>query len=359
MPTDRRQLTLYAEKAPELLAITDPEQNIMRRDPTTDYCVKLEGGLCGVHKQYGENFLGDACYFYPRTTRDFAGTALMGASLSCPETLRLMLEEAEPFALQETTASRLPGFMPKPLAEGVTWESAQKIMAMFMALAQDETQSPEAIMARVIRISLHLSHVPQVEWLHHLPLLIEATETTMPATPAPSDPHALLYALGVLIMRGPNTRRPRLEETIRAIEAGLDCTLNWQTRDMAYGQHAGQAYSHLQARWHMGASEALAPPLRRWIQGQFAAAAWPFAGFAGTTLAERATVLAVRFATVRLALMCRVELDGTPPSQEMVIATIQGISRFMDHLADAELSRLIYRDAGWLENEARLLGLVQ
>ena len=28
------------------------------------------------------------------------------------------------------------------------------------------------------------------------------------------------------------------------------------------------------------------------------------------------------------------------------------------HLADAELSRLIYRDAGWLNNEGRLLGLI-
>ena len=358
MPTDRRQRDLYAEKAPELLAATDPEQNIMRRDPVTDYCVKLEGGLCGVHKQYGDNFLGDACYFYPRTTRDLGGTALMGASLSCPESLRLVLEEPNPFALQETTVPRLPGFMPKPLAEGVSWEAAQATMADFMALAQDETQSPEAIMTQVVRISLHLSHMPQTEWLTHLPTLIEATEPHTPTTPTPSDPFALLYALGVLIMRGPNTRRPRLEETIRAIEAGLDCNLNWEARDMSYGSHAGQAYQYLQARWNMGAKDALAPTLRRWIQGQFAAGAWPFAGFAGTTLAERATVLAVRFATVRLALMCRIELDGTPPSQDVVIATIQGISRFMDHLADAELSRLIYRDAGWLENEARLVGLV-
>ena len=358
MPTDTRQRAIYAEKAPELLDVTDPEQKIMRRDPVTDYCVKLEGGICGIHKQYGTDFLGDACYFYPRTTRDIGGRPLMGASLSCPEVLRLVLEEPAPFTIQYASVPRLPGFLPKPLAEGVSAESAHAIMAMFMALAQDETLSPEAIMARVIHVSLRLNTYPQPEWEARLPALITDSAQLLPAPPTPSDPYALLYGLGVLIMRGPNTRRPRLEASIRAIEAGLDCQLDWQARDMSYGPHANQAWNQLQARWHRGAGDVLAPTLRRWIQGQFAAGAWPFAGFAGTTLAERATVLAVRFATVRLALMAQVELDGTPPSQEVVIATIQGISRFMDHLADAELSRLIYRDAGWLENESRLLGLI-
>src|SRR6185369_3566751 len=62
---------MYEEKAPELLSAVagEPGQYVMRRDPKTDYCVKFTGGLCGIQQQYGEAFLGEACYFYPRMTR--------------------------------------------------------------------------------------------------------------------------------------------------------------------------------------------------------------------------------------------------------------------------------------------------
>lgn len=353
MPTDSRQRALYTERAPELLAAIDTQTRTMKRNAGTDYCVKLQGGMCGIHQAYGEHFLSDACYFYPRITRDFNGMSLMSASLSCPEIVRLALEEPHPFALQETTLNRLPITQPKPLPEGMSWERARAIMAAFMHLAQREDRSPETMMAQIIHASLRLNESPQRDWQADL----SASASPEPLS-LPSDPYALLYALGVLMMRGPATKRSRLETSIRAIEEHLDCTLDWENRDMRYGPNAGRAWNRLQARWNLQARTALAPSLRRWIQAQLASSAWPFAGFAGTTLAERTTVLAVRFATVRLALMARVELDGTPPTHETVIATIQGIARFMDHLADADLSRLIYRDAGWLNNESRLLGLV-
>ena len=72
MQMDAVTLERYREKAPELLAAVESEpdgSHIMRKDPATGFCVKLEGGLCGIHKTHGETFLGDACYFYPRVTR--------------------------------------------------------------------------------------------------------------------------------------------------------------------------------------------------------------------------------------------------------------------------------------------------
>src|SRR5690349_1055310 len=72
MQVDDVTLARYRKDAPELLGAVEASQEapwIMRKDPATNFCVKLEGGLCGIHKQYGDAFLSDACHFYPRVTR--------------------------------------------------------------------------------------------------------------------------------------------------------------------------------------------------------------------------------------------------------------------------------------------------
>jgi lysine-N-methylase len=106
-------LQKYEKDAPELLEVvtTDTATNvmIMKRDAGTDYCVKYSEGWCGVHQQYGTDFLGDACHFYPRSTRQLGQHVVMNASLSCPEVVRLALydEKADAsYSIQPVT--RLP-----------------------------------------------------------------------------------------------------------------------------------------------------------------------------------------------------------------------------------------------------------
>ncbi|MBY0406929.1 MAG: flagellin lysine-N-methylase, partial [Rickettsiales bacterium] len=94
MQVDEDTVNRYRNEAPELLAAVEPAEEtpwIMRKDPDTGYCIKLDGGLCGIHKQYGDRFLGDACHFYPRITRTLGSATLMTATLSCPEITRLAL----------------------------------------------------------------------------------------------------------------------------------------------------------------------------------------------------------------------------------------------------------------------------
>src|SRR5579885_2432723 len=72
MQLDAAMRARYASEAPELLeAVADDGAGgfIMKRDPQTDFCVKFENGLCGIQQKYGTAFLGDACHFYPRSTR--------------------------------------------------------------------------------------------------------------------------------------------------------------------------------------------------------------------------------------------------------------------------------------------------
>ncbi len=71
----------------------------------------------------------------------------------------------------------------------------------------------------------------------------------------------------------------------------------------------------------------------------------PFSGL-GRTLKEKGTIIAVRFATVRLAVQSHLLEHGTMDEAQMV-TIVQSLARFMDHLADPELSMNLYKDAGW------------
>ena len=95
----------------------------------------------------------------------------------------------------------------------------------------------------------------------------------------------------------------------------------------------------------------MAPILKRWLQAQITMSSFPFSGF-GRDLQERAVTLAIRFATLRLALMSAPSLE-----QSEVIRIVQSFSRFIDHLADPELSMLAYKELGWT-SLARLRGVV-
>jgi hypothetical protein len=109
-------------------------------------------------------------------------------------------------------------------------------------------------------------------------------------------------------------------------------------------------------RWQKKAAAALDGTLKRWIAAQLSMASFPFAGFGGDVL-ERAIILAVRFATVKLALKAQVDENGVPPPPEKVVEVVQSIARFTDHLADPTFSIMAYNEVGW-SKERRLRALV-
>ncbi|NBX03087.1 MAG: hypothetical protein EBR02_03280 [Alphaproteobacteria bacterium] len=52
MQVDEATLSRYQQNAPELLDAVEKDNDgslIMRKSPETGYCVKLDGGLCGIH----------------------------------------------------------------------------------------------------------------------------------------------------------------------------------------------------------------------------------------------------------------------------------------------------------------------
>lgn len=359
MQLDDTRFALYQSKAPELLsAVTSGEAaHIMRRDPATDYCVKFEGGLCGIHKKYGTDFLGDACHFYPRITRKFGDTYLQSASLSCPEIVRLALYGDTPFVPSSVVTDRTPTQMKEYLPEGITADQAIELQHLFVNAVADESVSPEHALMRLHTVGQSLSTLPQKEWPSAAPFFLRMADGRLLEPEHDSaDGYRLVQILEGLVGAAKPSSRPRLDETRKEMQNTLGIRIAANTFDILSESGDFGTYSRLCALWKKSAANQMAPILRRWLQAQLTMMGFPFSGF-GTTLNERTMLLAGRFATLRLALMSAMDKQGTPPDAATTVRIVQSLSRFIDHLAEPAFTLLAYEEAGW-NDPARLRGLV-
>ena len=221
--------------------------------------------------------------------------------------------------------ARTPGIRRDILPEGTTSEQLLAVMDEFMSIAADTTRSPETIMGYIIAT------------------ICEGMDA---GAAKPTNAHAIYYALALTEAFTNEPRRERLDDVMQVMEQQLGCIFARDERNLNVAADAASKLAQLNLRWHRGAGEALAPMLRRWIQAQLAMTAFPFGGLSGLNAFEHLAVLVQRFVTMRLALMCHVADDG---SIEMATAlrVVQVLSRFMDHLADAKLTQMIFRDMAW------------
>ena len=360
MQVDAPRKKLYEKDAPELLdAITSGESEIiMRRDPETDHCVKFDNGLCGIHKKYGTKFLGDACHFYPRATRKLSKRIVMTAALSCPEITRLAIFGDNPFELRDVKVDRVPVEL-KNYSESKDGIEDIELIQKFIELAGDENYSPERSLAIILTICKSLKSQPQDKWPEAFDFYQKIAQSLLLSPKGHfSDYYRLVNILVALIQASKKTERLRLDETVSTMENTLKIRIDRQTLQIkSYSGGDFTAHTQLINKWHDGgAGKKLAPILRRWLQAQISMNSFPYAGL-GKNLAERRLILAVRFATVRLALMCHIDTDGNPPDDETTVRIIQSISRFYDHLSDPTMSLLAYTEAGW-NQDAHLRSLI-
>jgi hypothetical protein len=358
MQVDAATVAKYAAEAPELLDAVASEDNstIMRRDAQTDYCVKFDDGLCGIHKARGAAFLGDACYFYPRVTRALGAATMMTAAPSCPEIARLALLGADdPFALTPVVAERLPQTLKDYLPDGLDADAAVAIHRHFIAAAGDAAATPELVLSRLCSVARSLDALEAKDWAAAVPFYLRSADGRLAAPEVEdADPFNVLHALCGLAVATRKAPPARLVDVIAPMERALRVSLDWHGAAILTHDDSLAAYQALAVRWGK-AHDALAPVLRRWIQLQLSLAMFPFAGF-GDTLTARITVITVRFATLRLALMCAMD-ENDMVSEEKIIAIAQPLARLLDHLANPAYSLSIYESAGWMR-ESRLRGLL-
>lgn len=354
-----RTVDLYKDKAPELLeSVTSGEaEHIMRRDEATDYCVKFEGGWCGIHAKYGEDFLGDACHFFPRVTRQLGEHTIMSASLSCPEIVRLGLIQGVGFTPSASEIERLPYTLSDYCPQELEPDKALALHQFFVDSAGDEAISAPRAMARLRSVAASLQAVDVASWGVAAPFYWNNADSRLPAPEANiADPFNLLNALQGLVGASKLVARDRLNRVIGDIEQALKVTLNWQTLGIETRDESLPAQQQMQQNWQQQWQQSFQPVLRRWLQAELSVMCFPFAGL-GETLTDRASLLGVRFATLQLALMSACQLQQKRIDDSEVVRIVQSLARFLGHLAEPTLCLQIYNETGWLR-EARLRALV-
>jgi hypothetical protein len=350
MQLDDFTLNKYKNEAPELLNAVATEEDglhVMKRADVTHQCVKLEGGWCGIHKEKGASFLGDACYFYPRVTRSIAGETHMTATASCPEIVRLALSMDRPFAAEVADVERLP----HTLKTYDTEDNAILVQNIFMEKAGDETIAPEHALACISNVARSLALQNPAQWHQSAALYLRLADTSLkPAQRNPSDPFNLLHMLCGLIVASHKQPSQRLLETIGEMEKALQVTLDWKNVSIQLTDKSAVAWSAMKEQWSReGALYNYV--LRRFLELQLSLHAFPFAGL-GKDASERITFIGLRFATLKLALMAAHSLYG-PLEEEKIIRIVQSLSRILDHLGQADFWLTICAETGWIQ-EARL-----
>ncbi|MFZ4124550.1 MAG: flagellin lysine-N-methylase [Rickettsiales bacterium] len=358
MQLTQETVNLYQTKAPELMqSVTSGEAEfIMKRDEKTDYCVEFQAGWCGVHKKYGSDYLGDACHFFPRSTRALGDITVMTMALSCPEATRLMLTEDGAHSYSTTTFERVPHSLRNYAPQELSPEAALKIHEACVAEMGNDAFSAERNFMRLSAMVRGLEPQPKDQWEAAVPFYFRMAEGRIPSAELKAtDPFMLLNALQGLVHSAPASPRERLMNVINMMARALGVTLNWEKLILDLHPDGTERVVNMQAWWREHGAQ-YQPILRRYLQAQLRLNLFPFAGL-GKTLSERITIIGVRFATVKLALMAACfEAQGAIPETE-VVRIVQSLSRFQDHLADSQLSLSIYEETGWTR-EARLRALV-
>lgn len=358
MQMDAATLARYRAEAPQLLDAVDMEDAqmpVMRRDPATRHCIKMEDGLCGIHKKYGDLFLGDACHFYPRVTRSLGPKTLMTATPSCPEVVRLMLALEAPFASIDAEVNRLPQSLKNYVPQGMSEQTALAVHQAFLECALDESIAPEQALARISSVSRRIALLDPQTLDQSVPLYLRLADGSLPkAEPYPADSFNLLHAVCGLVVASQKPMSERLQRTISEMEQALQARLDWQQVSIQLADGSAQALEQLLAGWQEVRAD-YATLLRRVLAMQLSVDLFPFSGL-GADAVERMTFIAVRFATIRLALACAHHLHGALPEADQV-RIIQSLSRLLNHLGDAAFSLAIYQETGWIK-EARCLGVL-
>jgi lysine-N-methylase len=358
MQVDDAHINLYNSKLSELSFFVTEEAGckVMKRDSKTDKCLKLEEGLCGIHKQFGADALGDACYFYPRITRKVEGSVLQSATLSCPETARLVLYGDSPFSLENIQVNRLPESIKEVLTKGVTAEDfflvQQKILTAIEE-SENVTKALEKLIGCIYSFQLFASE----RWAGGISLFLNSAESKLPEIKRNEEDfyHILITTYGLLhaTHKKPN---PRFREVLEKIQSKLGIMIDSNTLEVATMNNETPYFQPMINIWQQNSASGLDKVMKRWLQAQVVMHAYPYAGF-GSDIRGKTMNLIVRFAITRLGLMAYTDNEGNPPSEEDVIKVVQSVSRFMDHLGSPELSEKLYANMNWNE-ESYMRGLV-
>lgn len=326
--------------------------NYMRSN-SSGMCVKNREGWCNIVEKYGDDYLSNTCYFFPRSLRRIGTQSFMAATLSCPEITRMVLQDEGTFERQEYPLGRgkiLGNALPQSLAQ----EDALAIHAMIQASLNDVSLSPAQHIRRLIALAVSLDEMEKPGWSALARLHMH---TPPPLPPMPLELNAamqLLHGFAKMTIFSQSQYQKRVYATLREMEMALEARLHWKEALLDYSQATSEtAWQNIRQAWTASYAPALAPVLHRWLAAQVARNVYPFAGL-GENPCEQAFELAINYATLQLALMCACHRCGHVPDDDELRRIVQSVARVLESQVDIQIFYQAYDIA---PSASQLLGL--
>lgn len=364
MQVNKSCVQKYKDEYPELLkdVVSGEAEYIMRRNSETDFCVRYKNGLCTIHKEKGELFLGDACNFYPRITRKYGDEYIMSAALSCPEIVRKAFFDENPFEFVESTLDRIPeeivDYLPKELEnKELAGEEAIKIIMEILKFVENDSKSPDRVMSCLISVFISLKSIDIKTWSEAIPFYLKMSENRLlPVEADEFDMCNLVLFLSALIYSSKKQKDRKLNEITELLENALGIEINSQTLEMSIKNGNSTNTKKIITKWKKNDNEKIRKILRKYIISQILLSGYPFSGL-GKDMLERAMIFSVRYALFKLMIMSYLYCNDNLPNDKEIVRMTYRLSRFVDHIADSTLSINLYNQAGW-NSEGKLRAII-
>jgi hypothetical protein len=327
MQIDDRTLRLYKDKAPELLESVDLDNMAMRREQN-NFCVRLtDEGLCGIHKQYGSNFLSDACSLYPRVIRRSDETLIGAGSLSCPKVVSDLLTADKPFDLQPSNADRIPS--------NITQVEHSKLRLQEILLFKlEESSSALIFMQKLVFIASMLDNVNVAQWPALVDSLIDDVHPTLFVKS--EDKLAMLKILNTFVIMAKASGKATdhyILQIVNNVAQVMKLEVDWANLSISVLDQ--EAYNLALHNINSSNSE-VDNILKRFLGGQLALTITSNKMSAGAAY-QQVSLIYYKFILSAFFIKLFHIHDKERVLQDIAIEIIYIVSRVLDHLADHQL----------------------
>jgi hypothetical protein len=211
-------------------------------------------------------------------------------------------------------------------------------------------------LADLVKISRSLDNLNKNHWQQAIEAVLPIIKD-FPSHPefVDTDPFNLINFLIIMISASKKHSHQRLKEMVNIVSKALELTIDIENPAVTLSNNSYNIYQKLKACACGKVKEQLDHIMCRYLQSQINLFFFPFAGL-GNSVSDKASIIVVKFALIRLLLLSHVQLQGEL-DETSVIRIVQTLSRFLDHLTNADLLLLVLKDFGW-DRESRLLALL-
>jgi lysine-N-methylase len=307
-------------------------------------CVQLEEGLCKIHKNFGETFLPDVCYTFPRAYKKIDEDVYMTANLACPESLRVALynnKQHDFSAWSNITQSRVKPDVYNSRFSGINNLSHDEVINLFnltTKMVDDSHYTSDEALARLVILASEMENNPEFNWQNitsEMQKIDQEKLVTSCQGAEISESDALnqvLRAMFVLV----NRDRPRYNVVMKMMREILGDN-NSNSEILAEKFHA------IKNSWH-GFEKNFDGMLKNLIKAQLAYAMFPVAY--GNKY-HAIIVVALEYLVIKLALMSKChELQRGYLTQAEVVDVIQPTAKRFYVRRNQELLDFC-KEVGW------------